>query len=146
MYCFETPQPNPPTLCFIHPIGWTMTSSDGKKDFNDIWEERYLVELEGGGRVAFNKHVATGSLVFHCTVLLLDLHNPARFQVKNSNNQRLCKFLPWRSRVPNGLEGHRRFVEPSFPLRFLVPCSILAATPPLSRASVKTCSHVENDI
>ena len=119
-----------------------------------IWEERYLVELEGGGRVAFNKHVATGSLVFHCTVLLLDLHNPSKFKsiVMTANYDTpqshyiSSYFLPWRSRVPDGLEGHRRFVEPSFPLGFLVPCSILAAAPPLSRASVKTCSHVENDI
>ena len=50
-------------------------------------KERHLIELEGWGGVALNEHVATGSLVFHCTVLLLDLHNPSRVWsiVKNSS-------------------------------------------------------------
>ena len=42
--------------------------------------EIYLVELEGRGGVALNKHVAAGGLVFHCAVLLLDLHNPSTFE------------------------------------------------------------------
>jgi len=71
-----------------------------------------LIELEGWGGVALNEHVATGSLVFHCTVLLLDLHNP------------------WWSGVPDSLEGNRRLVQPSLPLRLLVTGCIFASTPP----------------
>merc|ERR1719500_1140853 len=71
-----------------------------------------LIELEGWGGVALNEHVAAGSLVFHCTVLLLDLHNP------------------WRSGLPDSLEGHGRFVQPALPLGLLVPGCILASTSP----------------
>ena len=110
----------------------------------------YLIELEGRGGVALHKHVAASSLVFHCAVLLLDLHNPSRFKsiVMTANYDTpqshyiSSYFLPWRSRVPDSLEGDRRFVQPSLPLGLLVPGGILAPAPPLSNKSVRISSQV----
>ena len=50
---------------------------------------------------------------FHRSIFLLNLDNPGR------------------SRLPDGLERDGGFVQPSLPLRLLVPGSVLAASPPL---------------
>ena len=55
-----------------------------------LLKDRYLIELEGWGGVALNKHVAARGLVLDRAVLLLDLHDP-----KSKESYRLvCSIGP----------------------------------------------------